>query len=127
MRHKTSQPKHLQKIMVIDDDEGILDGFQAILESEGYDVTLAYNAEKLFLLTGTELPDLILLDILLSGSDGREICGKLKSNPATKSIPVIIISAHPGVEKSIKRIGADGFIAKPFDMDELLKIIREFI
>lgn len=107
---------------MVDDDPDILDALQFTLEDAGYQVTASEKgeyAENLHDAAG-DLPDLIILDVLLSGKDGRLICKKLKSQDETRRIPVIMISAHPGAASSVKEVGADDFIAKPFDIDTLL-------
>lgn len=114
-----------KKILVVDDDEGILEAFQIMLESEGYDVKLSSDAEELTSHRNGYKPDLIILDVLLSGKDGREICKQLKSDAQTSKIPVIMMSAHPKVDESVKKSGANDFLPKPFDMDELLQKIDE--
>src|SRR5688572_24742736 len=65
-------------------------------------------------------PNLILLDVLISGNDGRTICKQLKSQEDTKHIPIIMFSAHPSAAATIAEYGADDFIAKPFDVNDLL-------
>lgn len=115
----------MAKILVVDDDEGILDAFQAMLESVGYDVVVSSDGSFLQDLSGKNIPDLILLDVLLSGKDGREICRVLKSQQLTKKIPVIMVSAHPGVEKSVKEAGADDFLEKPFEMGDMLTTVEK--
>ena len=115
----------MKKIIVVDDDEGILEAFQILLESEGYDVQTSSDGDILAKLEDDNLPDLIILDVLLSGKDGREICKLLKDNPKTKSIPVLMVSAHPNVTESAKASGANEYIPKPFDMDELLSKVKK--
>ncbi len=115
-----------KKVLVIDDDEGILSAFEAVLEGEDYTVETFSNPELLQTLHENNLPDLILLDVLLSGADGRDICRQLKNKPLTKDIPIIMISAHPGAAKTIKKAGADDYVAKPFEMDELLQKIAKY-
>ena len=73
------------------------------------------------------LPDVILLDMLLSGKDGREIVKYLKSQEKSKPIPVIMFSAHPGAEETAHQAGADNFVAKPFEIDALLEKIAEYL
>lgn len=114
-----------KRILIIDDDEGILEGFQAMLESEGYDVMTSPDAECLESLSKENFPDLILLDVLLSGLDGRDVCKRLKNNSETKRIPVVMMSAAPGVEQSVLAC-ADGFLKKPFEMDEVLAIAKKY-
>ncbi len=111
-----------KKILVVDDDPDILDALRFLLEDAGYEVKTTEKGEYAENLHDTNggLPDVIILDVLLSGKDGRLICQKLKSQEDTKLIPIIMISAHPNAKQSVKAVGADDFIAKPFDMDELL-------
>lgn len=116
-------------ILVIDDDPDILDALQLTLESEGFIVETTQKAESvdsLFYVDGQK-PNLIILDVLLSGSDGRSICKSLKSSPQTRNIPVIMISAHPDAEKTVKAVGADSFLAKPFDVDTLLQKVSNHL
>jgi DNA-binding response OmpR family regulator len=119
----------MAKILIIDDNVDILDAMKFTLEGEGYEITISEKAdyiENLLYATG-DLPTLIILDVLLSGIDGRDICKKLKSNKETKHIPIIMISAHPDAEKSLKEVGSDAFLAKPFELIDLLAVIRKYI
>lgn len=117
-----------KKILVVDDDPDILDALQFMLEYAGYEVKTTEKGEYAENLRDTNggLPDVIILDVLLSGKDGRLICQKLKSREETKRIPIIIISAHPNAKKSVAEVGADDFLAKPFDMDDLLTKIAKY-
>ncbi len=116
-----------KKILVVDDNDGILSAFDALLSDAGYTVITSSSGDCLEKLTRQNLPDLLLLDVLLSGSDGREICQRLKSQNLTKNVPIIMISAHPGVAESIREIGADDFLAKPFEMKDLLEKVSKHI
>src|SRR5690348_2276001 len=100
-----------KKILVVDDDPDILEFLQVILEEEGYTVATTDKGDYVGKLHDGELPTLILLDILLSGRDGREIVKSLKSHKETKHIPVIMFSAHPSAETTARACGADDFIA----------------
>lgn len=113
-----------RKIMVADDDPAILDAIGIMLEFEGYAVQSISNGTDLLTMTD-QLPDLLLLDIWMSGSDGRDICKYLKRNPQTSNIPVVLISASKDIERSAIEAGADDFLAKPFDMDDLIKKIEQ--
>ncbi len=117
----------MRKILVIDDDPGISEALELILIEEGYDVQTVDNGEYIYEMNDGNLPDLILLDLLLSGIDGREVVKKLKSEDLTKNIPVIMMSAHPKADKSVKDAGADDFIPKPFDLNELVKRIKKHL
>lgn len=112
--------------MIADDDPGILDAVGIILEFEGYQVQSTLNGAMLLTMEG-EFPDLVLLDIWMSGADGRDICKQLKQKPATSKIPVVLISASKDIERSAMEAGADDFLEKPFEMDVLLQKIENQI
>ena len=114
-----------RRILVVDDDPDILDAIALMLEDEGYTVTISEKGEYAENLRdgNSGLPDLIILDVLLSGKDGRTICRHLKSREETHHIPIIMISAHPQAEASVREVGADAFVAKPFDIDTLLAMV----
>lgn len=116
------------RVLVVDDDPDILDAIRFTLEDEGYAVTTTEKgeyAENLHDGNGG-LPDLIILDVLLSGKDGRTICRHLKSRDDTRHIPIIMISAHPGAAESATGVGADAFLAKPWDIDELIALVARY-
>lgn len=113
-----------KKIFIADDDPSIVESLTLILEEFGYHVTSTVDGKKVYAIGGS-LPDLMLLDIWMSGEDGREICKHLKRQEETKKIPVILISASHDIKKSADYAGADDFIAKPFSMDELLLKIEK--
>lgn len=109
--------------MIADDDPGIVDAVEMMLDFYGYHVSSTYNGTDVLALKG-DYPDLFLLDIWMSGCDGRDICRELKSNHETQNIPVLMISASKDIQQSALDAGADGFIAKPFDIDDLLSKIE---
>ena len=115
-----------KKIMVVDDDESILEVMHIVLEGEGYDVETRVNVQSLQELDG-ELPDMILLDVLLSGEDGTEICKRLKSQQETRDIPIILLSAHSSAGKTARECGADAFLDKPFDIDVLVEMVKQHL
>ena len=117
-----------KKILVVDDDPDILDALQSLLEFAGYEVKTTEKGEYAENLRATNggLPNVIILDVLLSGKDGRIICQKLKSQEETKHIPIIMLSAHHNARQSVTAVGADDFVAKPFDADELLAIVAKY-
>lgn len=115
-----------KKILIVDDDASILDAVSMVLEDAGYIVKINIRGEKTSELVESFKPDLILLDILMSGNDGRKICKTLKTNEKTKNIPIILISAHPSAAGYAKTYGADDFLAKPFEIKDLLDKVKEF-
>ncbi len=113
-------------ILIVDDEPDILLFLEAVLSDVGYHVLTVSKGEELFALLERGLPDLILLDMLLSGTDGRAITRQLKSQAATASMPVLLVSAHPRAEQEALASGADGFLAKPFDIDEVIERIASY-
>ena len=116
-----------KKLLVVDDEPDILEFLQVLLEEEGYAVVTSLKGEYLEQLHNGGLPDLILVDVLLSGKDGREIVKHLKSQEETKHIPVIMFSAHPNAQEMSSNAGADDFVAKPFEIDLLLSKIAKHL
>jgi CheY-like chemotaxis protein len=111
-------------ILIVDDDPDIALALATMLEDEGFDVVTADNGEYLARLHEHELPSLIVLDMLLSGWDGRELARQLKQRLATRHIPILMLSAHPLAEREAQAAGADDFLAKPFELDDLLAKVR---
>ncbi|MEP6596919.1 MAG: response regulator [Ginsengibacter sp.] len=114
----------MSKILVVDDDIDILSVMEILLTMKGFEVEVTAKGENTFPKIKTFRPDLILLDVLISGYDGRTICKELKSNETTRHIPVIMFSAHPGAAATIAEYGADDFIAKPFDVNNLIQKVN---
>ena len=114
-------------ILVVDDDPDILDAVQILLESEGFKVLTSTKGIDVDAISIQQMPDLILLDVLLSGYDGRKIAKKLKMQNITKNIPVVMMSAHPTARNDIKEYLADDFISKPFDIDYLMNKIHLYL
>ncbi len=114
-----------KKILVVDDDEDILESLKVALEIEGYTVQTSISGDCFQHLNGY-VPDLILLDILLSGEDGREICMRLKQHKETRDIPIVLYSAHVTGDIITYLSGASTFLAKPFELHELIAIVARY-
>lgn len=112
------------KVLVVDDDLDILAVMQLLLKMKGFEVEVTTKGEETFDKVDVFKPNLILLDVLLSGYDGRIICKELKSKDETMHIPIIMFSAHPSAVESIREYGANDFIAKPFDVNELIRKVN---
>lgn len=115
-----------KRILIADDDPGIVDAVEMILDFHGYDVSFTYNGTDVLAIK-ENYPDLFLLDIWMSGCDGRDICRALKANEDTRHIPVLMISASKDIQQSALQSGANDFLAKPFDMQELLVKIEDLL
>ncbi len=115
-----------KKIFVADDDRDILHVLKLMLETEDYIVETTTDANEIFTYK-ENLPDLILLDIWMSGIDGREICKRLKQNKLTENIPVVFLSANAQLDEITNKYSATDFIAKPFEMKNFLTKIRSIL
>ncbi len=117
----------MAKIMIVDDDPNIGLLVEMTLRKKGsFDIINCSSGEMALERLGKERPDLVLLDIMMPGIDGYEVCRTIKNNPDTKYISVIILSARREMGDKIKGmdLGADDYIVKPFDPDELLSRVK---
>jgi len=114
----------MKKVLVLDNDEGVLDVMREALNYEGFDVKIIEETDNIFSVINSYDPDLIILDYILSGINGGEICHQIKANPKTTDLPVMIMSAYPRVIKSLGYYGCDDFISKPFDLDDIVERIK---
>ncbi len=115
-----------EKILIVDDEEDILKLISFNLSREGYTAISAASGEKAIATAMTEIPNLIILDLMLPGVDGLDVCRVLKATPATKAIPIIMLSAK-GEESDIVaglELGADDYITKPFSPSVLIARVR---
>ena len=119
--------KNEVKILVLDDDPDICTMIKMVLDYHGYAAIDADTEEKANAILASNVIDLIIMDMLLSGADGSDICHRLKQDARTASIPVLMFSAHPNAKKICIAAGADDFISKPFEMNELLEKIKSNI
>lgn len=117
----------MKKILVVDDDRSITELVSQILSLEGFRVETAQGHGEVMFKISRFNPELIILDMLLSNEDGRTICQDLKSNEQFNVIPIVMMSAYPGAHNTIIHCGADAFIAKPFQIDELLHLVHKYV
>ena len=115
-----------KRILVADDDPGIGEMLHEMLSDAGYEADIEVNGQAVRQLA-EPFPDLLLLDIRLSGTDGRTLCEQLKRQPATSHIPIILLSAHKDTRQIAREAGADAFLAKPFEMADLLALVAKYV
>lgn len=111
----------------MDDNPDILIALRTLLKFSGYEVETADRGEQVQGKIAAFAPDVILLDIMLSGTSGCDLCKSLKQSDFHKDIPVIMISAHPYAEELALKCGANDFLPKPFDMHLMLAKIKSYI
>ena len=112
----------MKQVILVDDDPAIQDAFGLVLRGAGYGVTIYSNGHAL-LNNAFIAPDLIVMDKQLSGADGIDICRSLKQDPATKGIPIIMMSASPHIQRLAEEAGSDDFLEKPFRLHVLLDLV----
>lgn len=118
-----------QKIMVVEDEETLLKLETLLLTSRGYQVCGMHNGEEALECIGAEMPDLVLLDIMMPGVDGFEVCRQIKSNSLTSHIPVVLLTAKRGSEDKAKgeEVQADRYLTKPFRSAMVIETIQSFL
>ncbi|WP_462264941.1 response regulator [Mucilaginibacter sp.] len=113
-----------KKILICDDDEGILDMLTLVLEDSGFEVIAESNSLNVYQQIETHQPDLLLIDLWMPVLSGDQVVKQLKQNPDTQFLPVLVISASTDGRKIAEEARADGFIAKPFDLDKLINQVQ---
>jgi len=116
----------LSKILIIEDDEDTAEMLGLIVDYLTIDVVSSPKVLPVSDILAIS-PDLILLDHWVGSGLGGDLCFKLKSNPATRDTPVIMVSAHNKIAQIAERSQADAFLAKPFNLDELTDLIERFV
>lgn len=114
-------------ILVVDDDPDICAMLKMVLDYHGYNTSEAANEEKAKEILSAGRVDLIIMDMLLSGANGTDICIRLKKDQITSSIPILMFSAHPNARTTCLDAGANDFISKPFEMNEMLAKVKSFL
>lgn len=117
----------MSKVLIIDDDLALLDILEASLQYAQFNVKAVRECPDLFALISSYQPDVVLLDYVLSGVNGGELCYQIKSNPSTSNLPVIIITAYPRMINSLDAYLCNAVLPKPFDLSDLLSTINACI
>ena len=116
----------MSTVLVVDDDDDVARFIEVNLRLEGFDVVVAHNGEEALKLIDDKLPDLALLDVMMPVVDGVEVCRRVRSNPASASLPIIMLTAKTLSADKVVGLtaGADDYIIKPFDTLELMARVR---
>lgn len=116
-----------KSIYVVEDNDDIRELVQYLLESEDFNVTGFANVTDFNNKIADEKPDMMVLDVMLPDGNGMEVCNKLKGQNDTKNIPVLLMSANTNIAYISKESLADDFIAKPFDIDDLVSRVKNLL
>lgn len=114
-------------VLVVDDDLGLQEVLQAALEEEGYEVILADDGLEALEKLATVQPDLILLDLMLPRMDGYAFAQALQQRGMRPSVPLVLLTADPRGKEAATQLGADAYVAKPFDLGDLLEKMEQFV
>jgi CheY-like chemotaxis protein len=119
----------VKKILVVDDDPTSLRLLELILSKEGYQVISASNGLEALRKARTESPDLLILDVMLPGFDGLEVCHRLRSEPDMAKLPILMLSAkqQKSDQDAASKVGANAFLPKPVNRTALLSKVAEFV
>ena len=119
----------LTRVLIVDDDQVIQQLLEVNLELEGYEIAKASNGEEALAQVQAFNPELVLLDVMMPKLDGREVCRRIKADPATKHIPVIFLSARAqdmDVTSGLD-LGASAYVTKPFDPVDLIETVEKVL
>ena len=117
----------MAKILIVEDNYDTAKMLEKRVSDWGFDAMLAYDTDSAIALVSREKPDLVLLDLMLPAGGGELVLSKIRTSPATKGTPVIVISAITDEEcmRTVEKMGISAYIQKPYEPDKLLATIRE--
>jgi DNA-binding response OmpR family regulator len=113
-----------KKILVVDDEEDVARALKIRLKANGYHVVLASDSVQAFSMANKEKPNLIILDIMIPGGGGFVVAERLKQSTATHDIPIIFLTGISGGEERAYKVGASGYVMKPYHPEKLLETIH---
>lgn len=117
------------KILIADDEQNIVISLEFLMKREGFDVSIAVDGEEAIERIRSELPDLVLLDVMMPKKSGFEVCQEIKRDPALKSVRILMLTAK-GRDTEVAKglaLGADAYMTKPFSTKELVERVRSML
>ena len=114
-------------LLVVDDDPVLLRVLAMQFEHEGYAVHTAPDGAEAIRLMRAHQPDAVVLDVMMPGMSGIEVCDAIRADPALASISVLVLTAHSAMEEPALAAGADGFVSKPYDLGSLTSRVRALV
>jgi len=118
-----------KRVLIADDEANIVASLEFLMERAGFEVKVAATGDQALALAVSFAPDLVLLDVMMPGKSGYDVCQRLKSDPASRAIKVIMLSAKGREVEMAKGIelGADAYVTKPFSTRDLVAKVRELL
>jgi CheY-like chemotaxis protein len=121
--------KAKRKILIVDDNDDVVTTYRVVLERMGYEVATASDGNECLQKIEQDKPDMVLLDVLLPGLSGTEVCKLIKETARTRDTPVVAITASlaANTRQKMADVGADEFLLKPIDVSNLNRVIKKFL
>jgi DNA-binding response OmpR family regulator len=121
----TSRPR----VLIVDDEPNIVLSLQFLLSREGFEIDIARDGESALEIAARTPPDLVVLDLMLPGLDGYEVCRRLRASPATAATKIVVVTARAREAERVRGLeeGADAYVTKPFSTRELIATVHGFL
>lgn len=118
-----------KRILIADDETDIVETLQFMLEVEGFECLTAYNGEDALNLAKREIPDLLILDVMMPKINGYKVCRLLKFDAKYKNIPILMVTARSQEEDKMigEETGADEYITKPFEINDVVEKVKKYL
>jgi len=117
----------MKRVLLVDDDVSIVEALTWVLEEEGYEVGVVREGTLVKQKAKEMKPDVIVMDYRMPGEDGISVTRKLKDDPETRNIPVVMVSASANLDEKAKQAGVDTFLPKPFEVQDLLDSLSGWV
>ena len=117
------------RVLIVDDEPNIVLSLQFLLSREGYDIDVARDGESALAIAAQTPPDLVVLDLMLPGLDGYEVCRRLRAADATAAVKIVVVTARAREAERVRGLeeGADAYVTKPFSTRELIATVGRFL
>jgi DNA-binding response OmpR family regulator len=117
------------RVLIVDDEPNIVLSLQFLLSREGYEIDIARDGESALEIAARNPPDLVVLDLMLPGLDGYEVCRRLRAAPATAAAKIVVVTARAREAERVRGLeeGADAYVTKPFSTRELIATVGRFL
>ena len=117
------------RVLIVDDEPNIVLSLQFLLSREGYEIDIARDGESALEIAARNPPDLVVLDLMLPGLDGYEVCRRLRAAPATAAAKIVVVTARAREAERVRGLeeGADAYVTKPFSTRQLIATVGRFL